>query len=170
MANNSGSKGSNSNCNCLGITTEIIPYSIGGCSASINQESCVAAYDQDESSTWAVTSPSWIMLHLDYPTTLNMIRITYGDIPCTEVMIELELGDVSVQPLVFNLDVLNYIIKENIIITSEEDKEVELKFMDEEKIAGVRLKFSLPTTCNIQEISLTHSTGTQESTTGKRYS
>ena len=65
------------------------------------------------------------MLHLDYPTTLKMIRITYGDIPCTEVMIELELGDVSVQPLNFNLDVSNYIIKENNIITSKEDKEIE---------------------------------------------
>ena len=62
------------------------------------------------------------MLHLDYPTTLKMIRITYGDIPCTEVMI---LGDVSVQPLNFNLDVSNYIMKENNIITSKEDKEIE---------------------------------------------
>ena len=101
---------------------------------------------------------------------VNMIKITYGDIPRTEVQIELELGYVSVQPLVLNLDVSNYIIKENNIITSEEDKEVELKFTEEEKITVVRLKFSLPTTCNIQEISLSHSTGTQESTPGKRYS
>ena len=100
---------------------------------------------------------------------INMIRITYGDIPCTEVMIELELGDVSVQPVNFNIDVSNYIIKENNIITSKEDKEVELKFMDEKKITGVKLKFSLPATCNIQEISLFYYRGTQEST-GKRYS
>ena len=110
------------------------------------------------------------MLHLNYPTMINMIRITYGDIPCTEVMIELELGDVSVQPLNFKLDVSNYIIKENNIITPKEDKEIEFTFTKEEKITGVRLKFSLPATCNIQEISLFHSTCTQESPPGKRYS
>ena len=98
-----------------------------------------------------------------------MIKITYGDIPCTEVMIELELGDVYVQALNFKLDVSNYIIKENSIITSKEDKKVEITFTKEEKITGVRLKFSLPATCNIQEISLFHYRGTQEST-GKRYS
>ena len=138
------------------------PASIGGCVSSTTNEGCTKAYDKDSSKMWDVTSPSWIMILLDYPTTLNIIKLTFGDVPCTQFDIELEIDGFIVKPTELKLDISNYILKQNQIKTSPEGNEVEITFMTKEKVTGVKLNFVLPVTCQVQEISLSYSTVVQE--------
>ena len=121
----------------------------------------------DLSSSWAASPPSWIMLHLDYPTTLNMIKISQGDVPCTAIEIELEiadelmsleLGEAFVKPKDIKMDVSTYILTENLTSFSKEEDTVQLTFRTQEKITGVKLHVLLPSSCQLGEVSLAHLT------------
>ena len=139
---------------------------VGACSASTNQADCEKALDKDSSSAWysGSTSPSWLVIHLKYPTTLNLVHITHGDPPCTEFGIQLEVDGVFVEPLGIEVDLSKYVIKENQIIIPPETKESKIRFSTLKKITGIRLYFSLPANCQVQEVSLFHSHG---SSTGR---
>ena len=142
----------------IGISPPHISASIGGCSASINQDACGLLYDADLSSAWESELPSWIMLHLNYPTTINLIAIHLGDPPCTEFSIQLEQDGGLVEPHNMTLDIPNYFLKENLLRVPLSESAVEIRLMTETSITGVKLHFSTPSSCKVGDIFLGYST------------
>ena len=125
----------------LGISPLHISAIIGACSASINEAECEKIHDKESSSAWdsGSTSPSWIVMHLKYPTTLNLIHINNGDLPCTDFGIELEVDGVFVEPLGIEVDLSKYVIKENQIIIPPETKESKIRFSTLKKVIEIEI-------------------------------
>ena len=142
----------------IGISPPHILASIGGCSASINQGSCSNLYDDDLSSLWESEPPSWVMLHLNYPTTVNLVRIHLGDPPCTEFSIQLEQDGGLIEPHNMTLDIPTYILKGNLLSVPSSENPIEVALMTETFITGVKLHFSSPASCQVGDISLAYRT------------
>ena len=146
----------------IGMSPSHISASIGGCSASINQDNCGLLYDADLSSAWESELPSWIMLHLNYPTTINLIAIHLGDPPCTEFSIQLEQDGGLVEPHNMTLDIPNYSLKENLLRVPLSESAVEIRLMTETSITGLKLHLSTPSSCKVGDIFLGYSTEDSE--------
>ena len=107
------------------------------------------------STSWKVTEPTaWVLLQLRFPTTMNMLEITWADEACDEFAIEMETLQNYLKPDVLNVNEAKYWIFGNKIKLESLKKKTKVKLKEVEGTTGIRLDFPGNSICQIEEVSL----------------